>query len=803
MTDKEKAVEWVKAHANKWQVLNRSAWKYEFRGKVMVRFLEETRMDESVIPYVLEYLTTDECIETLSLYDQTVDGSWKPYRAWLEISNKSVGSIHSVRLYHGILTDPKAGADGPYVIEDGCAYLVSVSYYWQQSSPPKVPKSTSGISYRVGNLQRDQESGLYSYTIEKRERVQQDVYEYFTSKSVYKDTTEEYHLGVRQDKVETTGKDASVGGGKLVHRKISKNSDCTSDVHNTTEIERKVESASESVHVGLSGTTRTTVNRNMPEKADDSDLEVGESVENTRTEGGLWNQSIRRVVREAVTWLGRSCRWTVFSHSHTEHSVQGEDPGFDHEVKASEGVVEETRVSRTADGSFDISKSTVVEESVPGASETIHVGLNGTVRTVVNRAMPEKADTSNLSVGDTVENSETEGGRWNQTIRTAVRNAVSRISDACRKTIFAHTHSGVKVVGEDPGFDHVDEAGGGVVRHKSVSLTSDGSYQVSEDTTTEIPVRQSSRTARMTLHGLSVREEHRNQENPLPDPTKVGDSVTNSKTEGGLYNQSVETAGRVGAGKTGESCGRTYYNHSHTVNENVAEPPSPETPFEVGKITKKSVSLNGNGTADVSTSVTEAEPQILKYHYRVSDGVTRYVVKYRNQPTDKKEIVPAYADNVSIDSSKNEFGLYDGRISYTIGSRWSTSTGDLKFLKHGSRIAVWQKSVMGVQRLKYIRWSYYELVWHKGDAYTDYVSDTLQANPNRGLESDEDTVGVIATRLIGRYKDRYGNDLAEWKSVERISRWSEWRKYDNANYPSTLIAEPSNSVYDIIAMLLG
>lgn len=236
MTSEEKAFceSWVKAHAHKWQVLNRAQWKYQFRGKAMVRYVDEVQMRENEVRLLLEYLSSDDCVATLSTYDQSLGSEWKPIKAWYEIANKSVGAVHGVRLYHGLRTDVVDGEDGPYVIEDGCAYKVSITYHWDEATAPEVPASTSGVSYRIGGISRDPDTGFYTYSIETRERVQQDIAKYLTSETAFVKTYEETHFGVRQNEVPTTGEQAGVSDGRLVSRRVSKNSDCTSDVHNTT-----------------------------------------------------------------------------------------------------------------------------------------------------------------------------------------------------------------------------------------------------------------------------------------------------------------------------------------------------------------------------------------------------------------------------------------------------------------------------------------------------------------------------------------------------------------------------------------
>ena len=358
MTDADKAicVAWVKAHAHKWQVLSRGHWKYKFHEKTLVRYVDVMQMREDEVPLILEYLASDECAETLSLYDQTVDPVWKPTRAWLEVTNKAIGNVRAVRIYHGLQTDPEADADGPYMLEDGCVYKVYMTYYWRQPDVIDVPASTSGVSYRITGISRDQENGLYSYALEKRVRVQQDVEEYFTSKSLYKDTTEEYHLGVRKDDIEDTGKQASVGDGVLVHRKISKNSDCTSDVHNTTEFERPVASSSRHVSKTLQGTTVTIQSRNQSQPLPESGLNVGDSVSYTKTEGGLYNTSITTAGNDPAGKISENCSQDYYTHRHGETDNVLEMQEVEHPFEVGKVVTQSS--SKNPNGTANVTTNT-------------------------------------------------------------------------------------------------------------------------------------------------------------------------------------------------------------------------------------------------------------------------------------------------------------------------------------------------------------------------------------------------------------------------------------------------------------
>ena len=540
MTEADKAfcISWIKAHARKWQVLNRSQWKYQFHEKTLVRFVEEVQLREDEIPLLLEYLASDECIPTLCLYDQTISSEWKPTRVWLELSNKSVGNVHSVRLYHGLMTELSAIGDGPYLVENGCVSKVSLSYYWDQSSVQTVPASSSGISYRITGLTRDRDTGLYTYAIEKRERVQQDVAEYFTAKTAFADMSEEYHLGVRQDDVATTGQAASVNNGKIVRRKISKNADCTSDVHNTIEQEIAVPGASEAYHKSLTGMTKTVVNRNMPTKASEAGLDIGESVENTETDGKRWNQRITTIVRTFIGRIADSCSKTIFHHRQGQTDIQGTNPGFTHVVEASGGVIHSKAVSRTSDGSYRIEDNTTTELPVSSASVRVHKTLRGVVKSTTNRNQSSPLATEGLGIGESVENSKTEGGLYNTTKTEATHESVGRISISEGEDRHSKQRAEQSNVATDPGEPEVTFATGRV-KQKAVRITENGTWDVNESLVTAKPSKVIKRWS--DSYHDHILCHYRNQPEPLvPDEfgTYTSTSVNFSLNQFNLYDGS-------------------------------------------------------------------------------------------------------------------------------------------------------------------------------------------------------------------------------------------------------------------------
>ena len=763
--EKEKCAEWCRSPNRTWQVLNRGRWKYKFHPKTLVRFVEEAKMDEGMVKLLLEYLGSDDCKDSLQLYGQSIGEEWTPIRAWYEISNRAVGSVHAVRLYHAVQTDVDADADGPYVVEDGCAYKVSLSYYWSQPTVIDVPKGRSGVSYRIVNLSRDQDTGLYTYALETRERVRQDVEEYLMRTTLFEDQSEEVHLGVRGDE-SAGGKKASVSKGRTVTRKVSKNADCTHDVHNTITEDKAVPGAAVTVAETIRGKVVTTENRNMSSAAPTDGLAPGESVRNQQTDSLLWNQTIRKLVRDALSWIRESCRDTIFGHSHSKTVSVSTDPGFTHAEEAADGVVHSKSAHRTEDG-WDVTDETTTEKPVREASVEFSKTLRGVRRTVTDRHQREPLDGSDMEIGERRSTRMTDGGLHDNTRSTMEATPVGVVAKEESDTIYEHGRSRTSNIGRGEVEPPVETAGGGVTHRASQRLNEEGTRDETVSEHREKPVRDAQRTASMTLNGLVVRTVHRNQDAPLPDPVKIGESVTNVKTPGGLYDVTEAKDGATGAGRTGEECSRDFFTHVHSVTKNESELQDPEEAFEVGRIVRKSGHLTGNGTANNTTSETVAVPRIYRYRYEDESGL-HYVVQYRNQPTEIND-APKSADKVTHSDSLNSFGLHDGGYTYSfLRGRWKFSTADYKFVKHGKR-----QVFFDVERRRRTRvWSHRKIVVEarriRGDAFWDYLNELARADPQRN------TPGTLGVRLVGVYSDSDGNLLAEWVQVDLIeaTRWT-------------------------------
>ena len=238
--------EWCKSHY--WQLQERRGWRYAFHESVMVRYYEEANLDPTLLEPLVEFLKGDAWHDSFTVHNKPMDMSgWKTRDVWYETRDgdtKETTKLKRTRIYHAVYKESVDGAgDGPYVVENGCKWKVSHVFHWKVAALPSVPQGESGVQWRLQGVARDDETGLWSCVLERRETVQQDVPEYGTAKTVFEHRAEEQHLGVKQGRVASTGKPASVGGGVMVRRQVRKNEDCTSDITNDTITERPVSGA--------------------------------------------------------------------------------------------------------------------------------------------------------------------------------------------------------------------------------------------------------------------------------------------------------------------------------------------------------------------------------------------------------------------------------------------------------------------------------------------------------------------------------------------------------------------------------
>ena len=708
-----------------WQPAEGHNYRYRYATRTLTRFCEAASLQPDEMRLVIEFLKDQEIGDGgISLMNRTVDlgTGWKAKDAWYQtMPGERWGNTEStkVRIYQILFlapADAKEG-DGPYLVENGCQYRVSHTFYWDVEALPSVPASASGVAYALQGVTRDRETGLFSCVIEKRERVQQDIAEYVSSETSFATTKDEQHLGVKADRVAATGKAASVSNGAMVRRRVSKNADCTSDVQNETVTEKAVAGASETVSVSLTGTAKRTVNRSMAAKAATSGLDVGESVTNEQTEGGRWTQTIVRLVRNALLRISESCRKTLFEHVHATVDVQTEKPDFDHVSEAGGGVTVEKTVARTEDGSYRVTEQATEEKGVANAVVTARKTLRGTTVTTLDRNQASAASTDKLAVGDEVQVEKTPGGLYNNRVTRAGADAAGEIAASCEKSgDVTHVDTAVtNATAADAALGTHVTASANVVTRRTARVQENGTVDVETVTETHIPKTTGEMSAGSANAAVTVTAGINQVDVPSPGagaqnvvkrvsatPNGHGSFTTNETTE--TYTPATAKHETKWATETAST---TVTRHDTETEKTVS-----------GDYGETSATPDDNGAA--TTSVTTYTPNEVDSGWiewtsevKTPSGTSTYKHGIRIFCNKEKVPKPESGTDCSVNARINKFGLYDGSLSYSTLTGWTRDTGagavggsvggtaTLDQYKHDALGRTWKRTVTVATRTYY------------------------------------------------------------------------------------------------------
>jgi len=651
--------EWCRSHY--WQLQERRGWRYAFHESVMVRYYEEANLDTSLLEPLVEFLKGEGWRESFTVHNKPMDASgWKTTAVWYETRDgdvKEATKLKRTRICHAVYKEGAQGGDGPYVMEDGCKWKVTHEFHWKVGSLPTLPESSSGVQYRLQGVTRDDETGLWNCVVERRETVRQDIAEYGTAKTVFEDRKEEQHLGVKQEQVAGTGKEASVGGGKMVRRQLRKNEDCTTDVVNETVEEKPVAGAVTETTRLARGTRTTEVNRNQATKAE---LGSAMSVRNERTDGGLWNQTITNFAR-ILGWFRKTCRKTLFLHEHAETEAVETDPGFEHVTAAGGGVITEKTAQRNDENGWDVETRTREEQSVPGAVVETRKFIDGVQVTTVNRAQAAEASAAGLGIGESVRNEKTEGGRVDQTIVKASVEPVGRTGEACEQNALVHSHSRTEGMGSQPQAAEVQQPAAGQIATRRVRLTDRGAWEVTDETRTGKPAEAEAQGGSLG-RSLEVKA-LRNQTEIAPESPAVNEEVevTVQPNEFGLKDGTVRRVRHEEMSETAKS-GNMLVDEERTQKLNTQD--KAEFRPQKGTVYDASAQPNGMGAKNMTVVKRTAKPAIEQKTWTDTQRTASRTVVYENKIVvfRNHEEVPDFTgwETCSPSISINEFGLLDG-----------------------------------------------------------------------------------------------------------------------------------------------
>ena len=251
-----------------WQAAEGHNYRNANAAKTMTLFYESAPLESDILKLVIEWLRTRTGLTQLVVNhkDMTFETGWDAADAWFATApgEKWQGTeSNRVRIYWVLVQAGDATGDGFHIVEDGCRYKVEHKFFWDVKTVPTLEQSGSGVSYTIQGLTRDRQTGLYSYVIEKRSRIQQDVAEYTSSITQFEEQKVEQHIGVDQQHEASAGQAASVSDGTIVERIEEKNDDCTKNITNRKRIEKEVDDAQVTTQKTLRGKRTRILHRNQ------------------------------------------------------------------------------------------------------------------------------------------------------------------------------------------------------------------------------------------------------------------------------------------------------------------------------------------------------------------------------------------------------------------------------------------------------------------------------------------------------------------------------------------------------------
>ncbi len=483
-------------------------------------------------------------------------------------------------------------------------------------------------------------------------------------------------------------------------------------------------------------------------------------------ETGLWNCVVERreTVQQDIAEYGTAK--TVFEDRSEEQHLgvkQGSVAGTGKPASVARGVMVRRQLRKNEDCTTDVVNETVEEKPVEGAVEETTRLMRGTRTVTVNRNQPGRAE---LGTANSVRNERTEGGLWNQTITTFAR-IIGWFRKSCRKTKFLHEHAKTEVVESDPGFEHVTEAGGGVVTEKSVARNDEGGFDVETRTREEQSVPGAVVETRKFIDGVQVTTVNRAQ--PAEASAAglgIGESVRNEKTEGGLVDQTIVKASVEPVGRTGEACEQSALVHAHTRTEGMGSAAqSAEVQQVNGQINTRRVRRTERGAWEVTEETRTAKQGEAEAHGGAK-GRRLEVRSLRNQAEIEPE-EPGINEEVEVSVQRNEFGLVDGNVRRTVHAEQE------EVAKSGNML------VDEERRVKLNTEEVAEFSPHKGTVYDASSQPNGMGAKNMTVVKRTAKPAIERMQWVDRQRTRertvtYDNCIITFRNQERVPDISGW-----------------------------
>lgn len=446
----------------------------------------------------------------------------------------------------------------------------------------------------------------------------------------------------------------SASGGTYYTRESKLRPDGLYDVSEKKVKETAKVKSRTSVRKTLRGVIKSTTERNT---TNDSTTvsNVGDEVVLEKTPGGLWNRTVTEVESKAAGVIANDCEKDVFTHQDST-TINQKSKGESHTNAPGGGKTYSTVSRQNDEGTWDVVTKTTTEISQPNARVSKRKTLRGVVTTRVDR----NSSTSTVvvsKVGDEVSIEKTPGGLWNRTTTEVEPDPIGKVAQESAATVFERSSSVTENAASEPAIDAV--AGGGFVRTNSARMTEEGTWDVTDKATQEVPYPSSFKQVKNVGNAIVTIERSRNiSSNNINYNPKAGCSTSYEVTPGGMYNtEKVSVAPSPNAIEHERSKSQNVTVTSDTDGQSV-----PKTRIPRPAVNQQIISVS---RLDPQTGVWECQEKTITYSKASGKGESRFVTEQANTTITRHDpVIPTGSgENYEFTAEPDDYGGYTTRLT--------------------------------------------------------------------------------------------------------------------------------------------
>lgn len=632
-----RAREWLAAAEHKWRLQTmQTSTRYDMKTGAyrrlptkVRRFLNGTPV--GMIAEVLEVLRESAPYKSPVFNHEDGDLVYYPTNTYInKDGNPNVTNEKDAT--YTIVQDLRLHGDASDLLEAGdsssCSEVTTAEYHWDESEVEALPDGEQGVSWRIDGVRRDDESGLLSYDVKKRQAVTQHtpktLVKTTTRSSIYVESWENLY-GVpgdfRYDPVKGGSQKANVpaascGDGSSVELSITENPDCTYNVKAT-----------------------------YSDALGDDEPQLYSIVRDQ-----FRIQSVERLVGQP-----------------------GGLPRSGTEYDPSRGTVTKYTSEKNEDGTWSNTTEVDTERAVSDSTRSVRVTPRWKSTSWTDTNMTSAADSVPGKYGE-FKSTKTPAGRYVNEYMSYSPVTNAKLATTCEYDLFAYTHettTGASSV-ENPSTSHI--VSNGVT--KSVRFSVDDSGFVSKTTRDkhERTVDNAVVTKNSTAFGTTTTTLYRNKSASAAGSLSTGALGRKyagsrvSRTEGDL--RDVETTVHAGSATTTDissECSKTLFEHHDSTTSAGGSGTPPEVDAASGgRVTRKSVAVDaGTGFVTQRTETTqELEVMNSSVEKRYTARGTVTTVRNRNTTVD-----PTAGDRevgMAVSKERTPGGLLNTTVTKTV-----------------------------------------------------------------------------------------------------------------------------------------